>query len=305
MASQAVRYKADVGGDRGRGDLIGLPPLVLLPAGAWLLVHPAPAWMLMWALSIAVYAGLKWLTWWRARRLAVANPATRSLGYLLAWPGMDAPAFLDAVRRGAAPSLLELAAAAGSLALGATLFWGVARLAAAVPLAAGWIGLFGLIFVLHFGGFRLASIFWRTLGVDAVPLMRAPILAGSLGELWGRRWNTAFHVLARDLLVAPLRSRVGMPAAVLAAFLASGLVHDLVLSVPAGAGYGLPTAYFLLQGAGLLAERTRLGRRLGLGAGLRGRLFALAVAGVPAFGLFHPPFVVGVIVPFMRAVGAL
>ena len=304
MASQAVRDDAVPGRDRGRGDRVGLLPLVLLPAGAWLLAHQAQAWMLMWALSVAVYAGLKWLTWWRARRLAAGNPVTRSLGYLLAWPGMDAPAFLDAARHGAAPSLLELAGAAGSVALGATLFWGVARLAA-VPLAAGWIGLFGLIFVLHFGAFRFASIFWRTLGVDAVPLMRAPILAGSLGELWGRRWNTAFHVLARDLLVAPLRSRVGMPGAVMAAFLASGLVHDLVLSVPAGAGYGLPTAYFLLQGTGLLSERTRLGRRFGLATGLRGRLFALAVAGAPAFLLFHPPFVVGVIVPFMRAVGAL
>ena len=38
---------------------------------------------------------------------------------------------------------------------------------------------------------------------------------------------------------------------------------------PANAGYGLPTAYFILQGMALLAEHTRAGKRLGLGQGVR------------------------------------
>jgi hypothetical protein len=51
-----------------------------------------------------------------------------------------------------------------------------------------------------------------------------------------------------------------------------------VITVPARGGYGLPTAYFLLQGAGLLLERSTWGRRLGLGTGIPGRAFTLIFA---------------------------
>jgi hypothetical protein len=57
----------------------------------------------------------------------------------------------------------------------------------------------------------------------------------------------------------------------------------------------LPTAYFLLQGTALLVER-RLGSS---------RPFTILVVAAPAFWLFHPPFVGQVILPFMKAIGAL
>src|SRR5260370_38126992 len=57
-----------------------------------------PAWVFMWILSFAIFISLKWLTWWKAR-LRVAHPAWRSTPYLLAWPGMDAEAYLDASQR--------------------------------------------------------------------------------------------------------------------------------------------------------------------------------------------------------------
>ena len=42
--------------------------------------------------------------------------------------------------------------------LGATLIWVVARTESAVnPLLAGWLGMVGLIFVLHFGTFQLTT----------------------------------------------------------------------------------------------------------------------------------------------------
>ncbi len=85
----------------------------------------------------------------------------------------------------------------------------------------------------------------------------------------------------------------------------SGLIHDLVISLPARGGYGLPTLYFLLQGAGVSVERSRFGKRLGLGHGLRGWCFMLLFLTVAALALFHPWFVERVILPFMRAIHAL
>ena len=90
----------------------------------------------------------------------------------------------------------------------------------------------------------------------------------------------------------------------MAAFLVSGAIHELVISVPAGAGYGLPTAYFLVQGGAVILERSRIGRRMGLRAGWRGRVFALLVVAAPAFWLFHPPFIRNVILPMLTAIGA-
>jgi alginate O-acetyltransferase complex protein AlgI len=162
----------------------------------------------------------------------------------------------------------------------------------------------GVVLLLHFGLFRLLALAWRAAGVHATPLMRAPLLSRSLGEFWGRRWNTAFHELTTAFVFNPLRRAVGVRAAILLAFLASGLLHDLLISVPARGGYGLPTLYFLLQGAGVLFERTKIARQLGLGRGIRGWLFMLLVTAGPAFWLFHPPFIHRVILPMLHAIGA-
>ena len=145
------------------------------------------------------------------------------------------------------------------IALGATLLWAVPRtLIDSAPLLAGWAGMAGLVLLLHFGVFDLLALAWRRRGFDAEPLMNAPARSTGLSDFWGNRWNTAFNHLARRYCLAPLRRPLGLPGATLATFLASGLVHDLVISVPARAGYGLPIAYFLIQGVGVLLERAIL-----------------------------------------------
>ena len=137
-----------------------------------------------------------------------------------------------------------------------------------------------------------------------MPLMRAPLLARSLGEFWGERWNTAFNKLAFTLLFRPLYRPIGVRMATMLVFLVSGLVHDLVISIPARGGYGLPTLYFLLQGVGVLFERTHFARRCGLNRGVLGWLFTMAVTAGPVFWLFPPPFIRNVILPFLKAIGA-
>ena len=95
----------------------------------------------------------------------MASDRLRALGYLLAWPGMDARRFCGPIALPSRPS--EWMAAALKTLLGATLIWVVARTAVPVnPLLAGWLGMVGLIFVLHFGTFHLLSLGWRSIGVQ-------------------------------------------------------------------------------------------------------------------------------------------
>lgn len=260
-----------------------------------------PPWLFMWTLSVAIYLGFKWWMYWQARRAGTNYTGGRALTFLFLWPGMDARAFVEGSVPGTACDWIS---AVLKTALGSLLFWVVARRLES-PLAAGWCGMIGLVLMLHFGTFHLLSLAWRADGVNAQPLMNSPLLAGSLGDFWGNRWNLAFRQIGYELVFIPYHRTIGASAATAAIFLLSGLIHDLVISLPAGTGYGLPTIYFLLQGAGLIAEKSRLGRRIGLGRGHVGRAFAITVAVCPAFWLFHPPFVARVFIPFMTAAGAL
>jgi len=61
--------------------------------------------------------------------------------------------------------------------------------------------------------------------------------------------------------------------------------------------------YFILQGIAVLIERSSLGKRVGLGEGWRGRLFAAVVLLLPIGLLFHPPFVLKAILPTLAALG--
>lgn len=222
--------------------------------------------------------------------------------------GMDAASFVDEERasHGWRCGVFEWLSAALTLTLGVALLFGVARMIPPPhPYLVGWIGMIGIVLVLHFGVFHLLSCGWRRLGVDARPLMNKPLTSTSLAEFWGRRWNTAFRDLTHRFLFRPCASWLGPRWGILAGFMFSGAIHDLVISVPARGGYGGPTAFFAVQGAGMLIERSRFGRRMGLGSGWPGRAFAIVVLIAPAGWLFHRPFVVGVIVPFMQVLGAI
>jgi len=275
-------------------------PLLALGFRVWL----AP-WEFMWAMAFALYAGCKWLTFCEVVRRGLNSGILRSLGYLLAWPGMDAANFLDRRNIPTKPRGNEWIVALAKTIFGGILLWCIIRMEVGNhPMIAGWTGMIGAIFILHFGLFHVLALVWRRAGVNATPLMDKPVMAHSLSEFWGRRWNTAFNELAFRFTFRPITRLTGPTLALLLAFGLSGLIHELVISVPARGGYGLPTAYFLTQGLGVLAERSRFGRWLGLGRGVRGWLFTLLVTAGPAFWLFHPPFINNVILPMFKAIGA-
>ena len=284
---------------------VGWLPLILLPATAIALRNLWPAWVFMWILSFAIFISLKWLTWWRANEQGT-HVGWRTAAYLFAWPGMDADEFLNPGEHAARPSATAWFWATLETALGATSLWVVARsFPARQPLLRGWAGMAGLILLLHFGTFQIVALMWQAAGVNAKPIMSAPLRATSLAEFWGKRWNLGFRQLGYELIFRPLHRSLGVELAGLLVFLVSGLIHDLVISVPARGGYGLPTGYFLLQGAGITMEHSRWGKRLGLAHGARGWLFMAVFVAAPVFWLFHPWFVMRVILPFMQAIRAL
>lgn len=283
---------------------IGWAPLVVLPVLTIAFRSFMVPWVFMWVLCAAIFAGCKWQTWWDARVTSCSATWIRNVAYLLLWPGMDAKEFLEAGenRRGIQPR--EWLAAAGKPLVGAGLIWVAARLFSSPhPFVAGWMGMIGLVLFLHFGSFYLIALAWQSAGVRAEPIMQRPLESKSLSQLWGKRWNLGFRRLSYALVFRPLQARFGTAVATLGAFLASGLIHDLAISVPARGGYGLPTAYFLAQGLGVIVERSEAGKKLGLGHGLRGWAWAALIALGPVFFLFHPWFVMRVMVPFLRAIG--
>jgi predicted DCC family thiol-disulfide oxidoreductase YuxK len=282
-------------------------PLAILPLAALGTKPFVAGWVFMWLMALAIFLGCKWLTLGNASHRAGRVCPFRSAAYLVAWPGMDAARFLspDLARRGSRLEMMKSAALAVlRILLGALLLFAIARRMTG-PLLTGWIGMVGVILILHFGLFELLSIGWRALRVDAAPLMRRPLRSTSVSEFWGQRWNAAFNDLAARLVFRPVARHTSVFAATLIAFAVSGLIHELVISLPANAGFGLPTAYFLVQGLGVLAERSPAGKRLRLGSGISGWVFTMIVVAGPAYWLFHPPFVRQVILPFMEAIGAL
>jgi Membrane bound O-acyl transferase family len=295
--------------DNRSGGLTAWVPLFVLPTAAVVLCAGWPRWALMWGLAVAVYLGCKWLTFteiWPVGRIPTHQITLgRSVGYLLFWPGMNAEAFLRAGRSADSPKPIEWVAAFAKTGLGCALILSAIRILDSYPHVAGWIAMVGIAFVLHFGLFDFLSLCWRQAGVDARPIMDAPIKAASLAEFWGRRWNLAFRDLAHAHVFRPLVSRCGLAGATMTAFVVSGLIHDFVISFPARAGFGRPSVYFTIQGLGFLVERSRVGKRIGLGRGRVGWLFCMLVTAAPLGLLFHLPFVEHIVIPMLSAFRAV
>lgn len=223
-----------------------------------------------------VYVVFKALTF---RRLSPG----RAFGYLVLWPGMDAGPF---TRTRTAP--------AGGIGLVA---WGACKMSIGAGLLCVRIGipaldlvrvLAGIGLLVHFGICDVLAGCWRRRGVPVERLFVNPAASRTLGEFWGRRWNLAFHAVARDFVFRPTARRWGAVAGILTTFVFSGILHELLLSVPAGGGYGLPTAYFALHGMLVLVERAWK---------VEGRTWTLFWVLAPAPLLFHPPFLRAFILP--------
>ena len=173
------------------------------------------------------------------------------------------------------------------------------------PLLAGWIGMAGIVLLLHCGVIHLTAVIWNATGRPVVPIMNSPLLATTVSEFWGKRWNLAFRDYAHVTVFSPLVRRLGGTGAVLAGFLFSGVIHDLAISVPARGGYGWPSLYFLLQAIGVVVERLLQKRGVDFTRQWTGHCWTVLWVVGPVMFLFHRPFVLNVILPLMDAINGL
>jgi len=158
--------------------------------------------------------------------------------------------------------------------------------------------LVGFSLTLHFGLLGISAGTWRLSGVNTYVLFRAPAKALSLTEFWSKRWNIAFSEMTSVAVFRPLKNKIGSAAALMAAFIFSGLLHELALSVPVNNGYGLPLLYFIIQGVMVLLEKVLISQKiLFLQNRVIARLWTLFWVITPMPLLFHPHFIKEILWP--------
>ncbi|HEY8148991.1 MAG TPA: membrane bound O-acyl transferase family-domain-containing protein [Vicinamibacteria bacterium] len=269
--------------------------LVALAVGAAHRVTAAePAGFRMLAVIAALLFAMKAVVSVEARaRAGTRLSRMRWLAFATLWPGMR-PALFAHLHPGRPGAARLLRAGLVRVALGASVFL-LARLSwrlTGSAFLATLLLLPALSLLLHFGAFDLVAGLWRRAGADVSPLFRAPLRSTSLGEFWSRRWNLAFSEMTSLVVYRPLALRVGRRAALVAAFLFSGLLHEAAISLPVRAGFGGPLLYFAIHGLLTGIERER---------GPFGRVGTLLALVLPLPLLFHAPFLRGAIWPLLGA----
>ena len=172
------------------------------------------------------------------------------LWYWTVWPGMKLNGFGT---RTAVADHAWLRRGLTGMAAGLTLLAGI-TVADLGDYLTGWLTVGALLITVHFGYADVLSWLLRKRGFKVQRLFKAPERSRTLNDFWTRRWNVAFVEMDRVLFMPALR-RLNRRWAPFFMLLLSGLLHELALSFPAGAGWGLPMIYFAIHGVGMRLER--------------------------------------------------
>jgi Membrane bound O-acyl transferase family len=267
--------------------------MIALAWTAWAVALLAAERSLATASPVARMLALTAITFFAMKLVVLANTGANGMARLpvrrlllfLAWPGMN-PRLFERPRRPDRARARALARRGLRNAIGGALLVVFARAvghAAAAPML-----MVGLSLLVHFGLFTLFAAGLVAAGFRAGLPFDAPWRATTPDEFWTRRWNRGFAEMTSIAVQRPLAGRLGRRRALLGAFGISGLLHEVAISLPVGAGYGLPTLYFVLQGLAALA----LGPR-------PSRAWTLLAIVVPLPLVFHPWFVRGVVGPLL------
>lgn len=252
------------------------------------------------AMLVAFILYFKLVTWFDLKTEVGKLDGFRSLLYAFCWVGMEAKAFFfsPVEKKVTAKEWFEVAF---KMTFGFLLVEQAGNIPFITdPFAQAWVVLIGLCFWIYFGIFHLMSCLYRSFGIDAPHLMRSPFRSTSLGEIWSHRWNTSYSLLFHQYLYKPLRSKFSPNFSTLGAFMLSGIAHEAFVSWPVGAGYGLPTLYFMIQGLGVIAERNTFLTKVFEKFPLLNIIYTYSVALLPIGLLFHAPFLEGALYPIVK-----
>ncbi len=269
------------------------------------LVAQEPAGVRMLALIIFALTTMKVIVVIEERARGMA-PLTlgRWLGFVCTWVGMRPRLFTSTTPGPLRDAGTLLRRGAMHVVAGAILVM-LARMAWVSThsrLLATVLVLPGLSLLIHFGLCNLMAGSWRMRGVACEALFRAPLRSQQLGEFWSRRWNLAFSEMTTIAVYRPLIDRIGRGPALIAGFALSGLLHEMAISVPVRAGYGLPLLYFVMHGALVLVER-RLAQAGYPLSGMAGRAWVIFWVVAPLPILFHRAFLAGIVWPLIGVPG--
>lgn len=276
----------------------------------WLWQDDLLAWQRLVFGSLGLLYLLKGTILMQYPQAMVRNAFSRKglLLYLTIWPGMDPSAFrIDGhltekeIKKRTSEDLGE------TFIRGYLFFWMGFALCLYLALmyphldtnSVSWLGIWGLLLVIHFGIADIMTALMQLAGWPVGPLFREPFKSKSLRDFWSRRWNLAFVEMDRILFYDPLRYYLGTWGTLFGVFAISGLLHEIGISYPVQAGWGLPLLYFILQSLLVWLETTvfQVGRKWPL---LWARIWTWTalVSFLPL--LFHDAFRLDLIVPLFE-----
>ena len=153
-------------------------------------------------------------------------------------------------------------------------------------------------FILHFGILAISAGILQFVGIKTYYLFNSPLKSKKLSEFWSKRWNVAFSEMTTLTVYRPFKERIGIKVAFFAAFIFSGLLHEMAISLPVNKGFGLPSIYFLIQAMVIFLEEVLFRKNItffkkGLIAKWWIRFWVIA----PAPILFHYSFIKEIIWP--------
>lgn len=223
--------------------------LIAITAAAHLVMMEDPPLVRMTGLCFVLLGGMKGLVYteWSCRQNLTLG---RYMIFSFLWLGMDPASFVS--RRTGLSWRLDLVWGAVFVAVG--------TMGAYVVWSMGWRSIFVMFLPMslafHFGVLRMAKGFLRAMGFAVRTLFPNPLETQGIGDFWSKRWNVGYSQMLQRVIGRPIEEMCGKSGASFAIFVASGFLHEVAITLPCRAGYGLPTLYFIIQGLVVVLEKS-------------------------------------------------